>query len=162
MYRYRMRFLISTPYPLSQNGELLFTSISYNRWRMITIGHVNNIPTEQLCTGMSRNTQSKSYMLTMAWVWDFQSIAMWDTHNMPSWTVGKELFCEDDTTKAKVTTFLWGGEAEPKITAYPRSIGFSSFFGWQSLTNFQAYKTLQKCDMWVSHCKAQQNASLMI
>ena len=39
----------------------------------ILIGRVNNIPTMQFFTGISRNTQSKSYMLSLTeCVWDFQ------------------------------------------------------------------------------------------
>ena len=45
------------------------------------IGHVNNIPTMQFFTGISRNTQSKSSMLSVTeCVWDFQNNASWDTH----------------------------------------------------------------------------------
>ena len=36
------------------------------------IGHVRNIPTMQFFTGISRNTQSKSYMLSLTeGIWDF-------------------------------------------------------------------------------------------
>ena len=46
-----------------------------------TIGHVNNIPTMQIFTGISKNTQSKSYMLSLTeCVRDFQNYALWDTH----------------------------------------------------------------------------------
>ena len=47
-----------------------------------TIGHVNNIPTTQFFTGISRNTQSNSYMLSLTeCVWKLQwKIALWDTH----------------------------------------------------------------------------------
>ena len=42
-----------------------------------TIGHVNNIPTMQLFTGIPKNTQSKSYMLSLTeCVWDFQNNAL--------------------------------------------------------------------------------------
>ena len=47
------------------------------------IGHVNNIPTMQFFTGISRNTQSKSYMLALTErVWEFKILVMhlWDTH----------------------------------------------------------------------------------
>ena len=46
----------------------------------LTIGHVNNIPTMQFFTGISRNTQSKSYMLpsTDNCVWEFRNNALWD------------------------------------------------------------------------------------
>ena len=45
------------------------------------IGHVNNIPTMQFFTGISQNTQSKSYMLSLTGcAWDFQNNVLWDTH----------------------------------------------------------------------------------
>ena len=45
------------------------------------IGHVNNIPTMQFLSGISRNTQSKSYMLSLTeCVWNFQNNALWETH----------------------------------------------------------------------------------
>ena len=45
------------------------------------IGHVNNIPTMQLFTGIPRNTQSKCYMLTSTGcVWEFPNNALWDAH----------------------------------------------------------------------------------
>ena len=45
------------------------------------IGHVNNIPTMQLFTGIPRNTQSKSYMLSLTeCVWEFPNAALWDAH----------------------------------------------------------------------------------
>ena len=45
-----------------------------------TIGHVNNIPKMQSFTGISRNTQSKSYMLSLTeCIWDFQDKALLDT-----------------------------------------------------------------------------------
>ena len=48
---------------------------------VMVIGHVNNIPTMHFFTGISRNTQSKSYMLSLTeCVWDFQNNALWDTH----------------------------------------------------------------------------------
>ena len=41
---------------------------------------VNNIPRMQYFTGISRNTQSKSYMLSLTeCVWKFQNNALWDT-----------------------------------------------------------------------------------
>ena len=50
------------------------TSINQN------LRHVNNIPTMQYFTGISRNTQSKSYMLSLSeCVWDFHNNALWDT-----------------------------------------------------------------------------------
>ena len=45
------------------------------------IGHVNNIPTMRFFNGISRNTYSKSYMLSLTeWVQAFQCNALWDTH----------------------------------------------------------------------------------
>ena len=47
----------------------------------LQIGHVNNIPTMQFFTGISRNTQSKSYRLSLTeCVWEFQNNASWDAH----------------------------------------------------------------------------------
>ena len=40
----------------------------------------------QFFTGISRNTKSKSFMLSLtACVWDFQNNGLWDTHNTPYW-----------------------------------------------------------------------------
>ena len=48
------------------------------------MGHVCYIPTMQFFTGISRNTQSKSYTNTMLslteCVWNFKNDALWDTH----------------------------------------------------------------------------------
>ena len=47
----------------------------------LQIGQVNNIPAMQFLSRISRNTQSKSYMLSLTeCVWDFQNNALWDTH----------------------------------------------------------------------------------
>ena len=44
------------------------------------IAHVNNVPTMQFFTGISRNTETKSYMLSFTeCVWEFRSNALWDT-----------------------------------------------------------------------------------
>ena len=45
------------------------------------IGHVNNIPTMQIFTGISTNTQSKSDMLSFMTecFWEFRNIELWDT-----------------------------------------------------------------------------------
>ena len=46
-----------------------------------TIGHANDIPTMQFSHGISRNTQLKTYTLSLTeCVWDFQNNALWDTH----------------------------------------------------------------------------------
>ena len=43
--------------------------------------HDNNIPRMQLITGISRNTQSKAYMLLLTEsVWEFRNNALLDTH----------------------------------------------------------------------------------
>ena len=50
--------------------------------KIMSIGHVNKIPTMQFFTEISRNTQSKSYIrlsLTEC-VWEFRNNALWDTH----------------------------------------------------------------------------------
>ena len=45
------------------------------------IGHVNNVPPMQLFTEISRNTHSKSDMLSLTdCVWDFENNELWDTH----------------------------------------------------------------------------------
>ena len=45
------------------------------------IVHVMIIPTMQLITGISRNTQSKSYTLSLTeCVWELRNSALWDTH----------------------------------------------------------------------------------
>ena len=56
--------------------------IIINSKAMRSIGHVNNIPTKQFFTGISRNTQSKFYntLSLPECVWDFRNKALWDTH----------------------------------------------------------------------------------
>ena len=45
------------------------------------MGQVNNIPTMQFSAGISRKTQSKSYMLSLTEsARDFQNNELWDTH----------------------------------------------------------------------------------
>ena len=45
------------------------------------IGDVKHIPTMRFFNGISRNTQSKSYILSLTeWVQAFQCNALWDTH----------------------------------------------------------------------------------
>ena len=57
------------------------TFVKFTRQILQTIGHVNNIPTMQNFTGISRNTRSKSYVLSLTeCVWEFQNNALWDTH----------------------------------------------------------------------------------
>ena len=44
------------------------------------IGHGANIPTRQFSIEISRNIQSKSYMVSVTeCCWDFQNNALWDT-----------------------------------------------------------------------------------
>ena len=63
-------------------------------WNFYRLGHVNNIPTMQFFTGISRIPQSKSYMLSLTEsVWDFQYNALWDTH-------AHALFCV-------YSTYIW-------------------------------------------------------
>ena len=48
---------------------------------VVGIGHFDNIPTTQFFTGISRNTPSKSYMLSLTeCVWDFKNNARCGTH----------------------------------------------------------------------------------
>ena len=55
------------------------------------IGCVNNIPTIQFFTRISRNTQSKSYMLSLTdCVWDFQNNVLWDTYLLSYWVRSEE------------------------------------------------------------------------
>ena len=45
------------------------------------IKRVNNIPIMKFFTGIFRNTQSKSYMLSLTeCVWELGKNALWDTH----------------------------------------------------------------------------------
>ena len=47
----------------------------------IPTGHVYNIPTMQFFTGFSRNTQSKSYVLSLTeCVWESRNDTLWETH----------------------------------------------------------------------------------
>ena len=44
--------------------------------------HVNNIPTMQFFTVISRNNESKFYILSMTeCVWELLNNALWDTHS---------------------------------------------------------------------------------
>ena len=62
---------------VSLNALMLSQLIIIIVW--VTIGHVNNISTMQFFTGISRNTQSKSYILSLTeCVWEFQNNALWD------------------------------------------------------------------------------------
>ena len=50
-------------------------------WLMVgsLLGHVRNLPTMQIFTGISRNTQSKIICAIIDCVQDFQNNALWDT-----------------------------------------------------------------------------------
>ena len=64
---------------VSLNSLVLSQFIKIIVW--VKIGHVNNIPTIQFFAKISRNTQSKSFMLSLTGcIWDFQNNALWDTH----------------------------------------------------------------------------------
>ena len=55
--------------------------LRYQYLVQVLIGHVNIILTMQFFAGISRNTQSKFYMLSLTeCVWEFQNNALWDTH----------------------------------------------------------------------------------
>ena len=61
----------------------LFVSASLSEPSFFPIGHVNNIPTVQFFTEISRNTLPESYRLGYQFtefVWDFHNGALWDTH----------------------------------------------------------------------------------
>ena len=62
--------------------------------RYFGIGHVNNIFTMQFFTGISRNTQSKPYMLSLTGcVGDFQNNALWDGYSLtcPTYSQAKSV-----------------------------------------------------------------------
>ena len=51
-------------------SRIVLFPLSYQKTCAIRIGHVNNISTKQFFTGISRDTQSKSYMLSLIdWVY---------------------------------------------------------------------------------------------
>ena len=64
------------------NYELIHAMMSLGPGESRLIGHVNNIPTMHFFNGISRNTQSKSYiMLSLTeCVWEFRNNALLDTH----------------------------------------------------------------------------------
>ena len=72
---------------------LPLTTMEAHNWnQQVAIVEANvtcyNIPTMQFFTGISRNTQSKSSMLSLTeCVWNFQNDAFWDTINMPSFSL---------------------------------------------------------------------------
>ena len=66
---------------IEQKNNTLWKIAHFTGFDINPIGHVNNIPTIQFFIGISRNTQSKSYMLSLTeCVWDFQNDALWDTN----------------------------------------------------------------------------------
>ena len=76
--------------PMTMLAEHLSTLLRWDQGVLTRpdeiIGHVNSIPTMQLFTGISLNTQSKSYMISLTQcVWEFQNNALWDTHWHALW-----------------------------------------------------------------------------
>ena len=60
---------------------LYLSSVLSSKLLSLQIGHVNNIPAMQFFTGISRNTQSKSDMLSFTeCIWELINNALWDTH----------------------------------------------------------------------------------
>ena len=69
--------------PVTQSTTETAQNIIQNTLHYCIIGCVYNIPTMQFLTGISRNTQSKSYMLSFTeFVWDFQNNALWDNQSI--------------------------------------------------------------------------------
>ena len=96
----------------------------------IRIGHVNNLPTMPLFTGISRNSQSKSYMLSLTeCVRDFQSNELWDM-----FSVCPRIW------QACRTIFLW--EYSSYILKIPNDADTTLKFEIRS--NFIGYSTLSQ------------------
>ena len=80
------RWIVELKCHLRPHQQLMPPLVSVNRKsRLIQcaelLWHVNNIPTMQFLTGISRTTQSKLYMLSLTeCVWESQNNALWDTH----------------------------------------------------------------------------------
>ena len=78
----------------------------------IIIWHVNNIPipTKQFCTGLSRKTPSKSYMLSLTGcLWDFQNNALWDIDwHAILWQSHQDREQFPSLWGVDPTNFLWG------------------------------------------------------
>ena len=67
----------SYPHPMKANYMISTKQF----WEKETSIMPYNIPTMQLFTGISKDTQSKSYTLSLTHgVWDFQNNALWDSH----------------------------------------------------------------------------------
>ena len=74
-------FVLKFPHHLCRGNNYFEHMTLIYSVRYDTIGHVNNIPTVQFFTEISRDTQQKSYMLSLtACVWEFRNNALWDTH----------------------------------------------------------------------------------
>ena len=64
------------PVNLERNLTGVLELVSGEAHAYSKIGHVNDIPTMQFFTGISRNTQSNSYMSSLTeCVWEFQNNA---------------------------------------------------------------------------------------
>ena len=64
---------------MDKNGYIagIQAGVSTDLFKSRSIGHVNNIHTMQFFTGISRNTQSKSYVLSSPeCTWEFQNNAL--------------------------------------------------------------------------------------
>ena len=65
--------------------EVIYVMIKRHgaEWKLwyASIGHVNNVPTMQFFTGISKTTQFKSHMLSITeCVWEFRNNVLWDAH----------------------------------------------------------------------------------
>ena len=89
-FSYTVQILVSLEWSPSLNQCIIFIFINYiskhciECWWLetcqVSVEHVNNIPTMQVFTEISRNTQSKSYMLSLTeCIWEFPNNALWDT-----------------------------------------------------------------------------------
>ena len=75
---------------LHWSSKRVFTQLKKIVINLFGIGRVNNIPTKQFLIGISKNTQPKSYMLSLTeCVWEFLNNALWDTHKLSPQTVRK-------------------------------------------------------------------------
>ena len=76
---HKIEFITKTT--LIANSIAIYCLTKKEKLGFSPIGRVNNIPTRQFFTGVTRNTPSKSYMLSLAeCVWDFQNSELWNTH----------------------------------------------------------------------------------
>ena len=57
---------------INDNKDKKFQTTPFHKVQSCILGHVNNIPTMQFFTAISRNTSSKSLMLSLTeGIWDF-------------------------------------------------------------------------------------------